>query len=242
VYKVPTEQVTGWGSLPTGGGQTVAYPLAARVTCPHCSLRCGFNLEGRIGEDQVLSAAAAACPCPNCGVDVRFFIIDPTADPGESWQGELWIHPVPVERHALPLGELVSSRVLSTYADVGVAYGYHMWRAAAQQARVALEGIVKMLLNDAGVDAVPNNLSQELLLLAEKHDLGAPIRRLGDALRAGGNLASHFDDRGDVTPELATEIVDLLDAFIQYFIILPNRVEALMRSLEAAPVTTAEDS
>ena len=79
-------------------------------------------------------------------------------------------------------------------------------------------------------------------MLAEQHDLEAPIRRLGDALRAGGNLASHFDDRGDVTPELATEMLDLLDAFIEYFVILPERVDAVMASLEASPASASDET
>jgi hypothetical protein len=176
-------------------------------------------------------------------VEVRFFVIDPTADPGEAWQGELWVHPAPLERRPLVLDGLVPARVLGAYREVNAAYEYHMWRAAAQQGRVVLEGVVKTLLVQAGVprEEVPGNLAQALLMLATRHDLGAPIRNLGDALRLGGNLASHFDDRGDVTPELADEILDLLDSFIEYFIVLPNRVDGLMRGLDAAPVLpTAE--
>jgi hypothetical protein len=198
-------------------------------------LRCGFNLEGSITDAHVNTAAAIPCTCPNCGVDVRFFVIDPTPETGADWQGELWLHPSPNERRLLPLEGAVPNRVIEAYQEGAAAYGYRMWRAAAQHARVTLEGVVKTMLISAGVDQPPPNLAQDLLLLAEKHDLGAPIRSLGEALRAGGNLASHFDDRGDVTAELATEMLDLLDAFIEYFVVLPSRVEAVMRSLDAAP-------
>jgi hypothetical protein len=242
VYRVPTDQITTWGSMPVGAERVLAYPLAARVTCPYCALRCGFNLEGFIGEAQIVASAAIPCPCPNCGVEARFFVIDPTSEAGMAWQGELWLHPTPNERKALALEGVVPTRVLEAYQEVAAAFGYRLWRAAAQHARVALEGVVKTLLIDAGVDHPPPNLAQDLLLLAERHDLGAPIRSLGEALRAGGNLASHFDDRGDVTPELATEMLDLLDAFIEYFILLPNRVEAVMLSLEAAVSDIARDS
>jgi hypothetical protein len=48
-----------------------------------------------------------------------------------------------------------------------------------------------VLLNDAGPEA-PHNLANALKQLAGAHDLGQPIRDLGDALREGGNLASHL--------------------------------------------------
>ena len=105
---------------------------------------------------------------------------------------------------------------MAAYAEVQAAYGYRIWRSATQQARVVLEGMVKTLLNEAGIDEVPNNLSRASFVGRNRH-LGVPIRQLGDALRAGGNLASHFDDRGDVTEELAVEMLDWLDAFIEVF-------------------------
>lgn len=48
-------------------------------------------------------------------------------------------------------------------------------------------------------------------------DLAKPITDVSEVMREGGNLASHFDEEGQpIGPELATEMLDLLDAFLDY--------------------------
>lgn len=51
-------------------------------------------------------------------------------------------------------------------------------------------------------------------------------------LRDGGNVASHFDEGREITEEIASETLDLLEAFIEYLVLLPARTHRLTELLE----------
>ena len=77
-----------------------------------------------------------------------------------------------------------------------------------------------------------SGLAELLQRLAETVDLAKPINDVSRVLKDGGNVASHFDAAKDVTHEMAAEMLDLLDALLDYLILTPQAVERLRERLE----------
>lgn len=218
-----------WGATTTSS-QKWAYPLAVNVVCPHCGVAYGFSLEHRIHTDHLEHGHPVKVPCPGCGELVRFFIVEAGPSRGEDWTGEMWMHPAPRARTPLGIEGLLSDRLVADYNEALASYSHGLWRGAAQQARTVLEGVVATILDSFGVP-IEGPLAARLNLLAEKADLAKPIGDVGDVLREGGNLASHFDERSGIDELLASQMLDLLDAFIEYLILLPTQVARLKERL-----------
>jgi hypothetical protein len=175
--------------------------------------------------------------CPGCREMVRFFIINAGSAQEGDWTGELWMHPSPSARRAKPVFDLLPPDLVGTYHDAIESYHSGIWRGAIGQARVVLEGVVKTLLSDIEGSPVDPRVSLAQLFdrLADKKDLATPIKDVSQVMRAGGNIASHFEAGREISTEMATEMLDLLDAFLDYLLLLPEQVERLRKRLEQAP-------
>ncbi len=51
-----------------------------------------------------------------------------------------------------------------------------------------------------------------------------PIEGVIDALQDGGNFASHFETGRTITPAIAGHVLDMLDAWIEYVYLIPQKV------------------
>lgn len=226
MWRVPIASLRAWAHM-SGGGVSARYPTAADVVCPHCGVLRGFSFS--VEQPQLKSGAMSKTLCPGCGQLVRFWVVDATDEDVDRWPGSVWMHPDPVSRDRLPIDGLLPERLVKDYDAARAAFEHGIWRAAAQMARTVLEGVVTTRL---GEPREQRPLGQLLQRLAEVGDLGEPIRTVGTTLRDGGNVASHFDDGHDVSAALAGEMLDLLDAFIEYLIILPERTTRLTEMLQ----------
>jgi Domain of unknown function (DUF4145) len=236
MHRVNVENLGGWATRRDADG-TWVFPQGVYEVCPHCGKRGAFNLEHRVGPDQLAKGGPVKSVCPSCRQMVRFYLIEPGGKEGSDWTGELWLHPSPKVRRAKPLTGLLPPGLAHTYSDAIESYNHGLYRGAAGQARVVLEGAVKTLLTDIeGSPVDPREALARLLdELGKKKDLAKPIKDVSQVMREGGNLASHFNEDKPIGPDLATEMLDLLDAFLDYLLLLPQMVERLRDRLETAP-------
>lgn len=230
MWRVPVSEVTAWKQFSEGNSR-VAYPSAWTVVCPHCQHKYGFQAPEKINRQVALFGQPMSIVCPGCRKKARFLILDPSDAKGEGWTGELWMHPKPRYRQPLPVEGIFSTSLAADYRDALRSFEHGLWRPAAQSARVVLEGVVRSLLGTNDLDSRAT-LHGRLKELSAHVDLAQPVNDVGDVLRDGGNLASHFEEGRSVSPQLAEEMLDLLDAFIEYLILLPQRVESLKQHLE----------
>jgi DNA-binding PucR family transcriptional regulator len=120
----------------------------------------------------------------------------------------------------------VPSRIVRHYDEAVANYQDGRWQSATQIAGVVLEGVVKDLLEQAGATS-SGRLADDLKSIAGKVELTRPLTDAADALRLVRNLASHYDQRGEVTEDLASEMLDLLDTVLQYLLLVPAQASRL---------------
>jgi Domain of unknown function (DUF4145) len=228
MYQVDSTEIMAWGTT-SAGNTSWSYPLAISATCPHCSRHYGFSLENRVTEHNLSQGVPVKTLCPGCREPVTFFLVNPGPDQGTAWSGELFMHPSPRVRSKLALTGTsgISDRLAKDYSSAVDCYNGGMWRAAAQEARIVLEGVVKNL-TEQGENAT---LAARLRSLTKSYDLARPILDVADALREGGNLASHFNEDRDIDQETAEQMLELLDAFVEYLLLLPAHVSSLRARL-----------
>lgn len=106
---------------------------------------------------------------------------------------------------------------------------------AATEARRTLEGLVKHLLERHGYELFNKTSLPPLLRELPQHvDLTQPLTETAEAVKDGGKLGAHYDMRVKATSARAREALQLVEALVDYLLILPKRVEALREHLEAA--------
>jgi len=167
--------------------------------------------------------------CPHCREQVVIFtLIDPGSTTGDGWEGEVWMHPDPPIRAALNLDGLVPRRLVHRYQQSLDAFRAGLWPFAAQGARATLEGLVKHQIQTG--DSDERSLGLLLRELATT-DLGRPITDAGSVVRVGGNMGAHYTEV-DVDRETAAAVLDLLDAFFEYLVLVPHETERAREILD----------
>jgi hypothetical protein len=142
------------------------------------------------------------------------------------------MYPAPRVRDGVDVQDVtdLTAGLIRDYRGALDSYEAGLWRPAASYARTIFEGIVKALLPESEKfdrNGRPLSLATLFERLATSRDLAQPIKNVGDVLREGGNLASHFEEGVEITPELATEVLDLLDSMMEYLFVIPRRVDRL---------------
>lgn len=203
------------------------------TTCPHCGQGAWFEFDPPLSRTDVHEEPRArTCPC---GGAIWFYVI---AAPQRDSAGWLFIDP-PAPTSAEHRYE-VSEALAELAPALGEAYeeavgallaGFSS--AAVTEARRTLDGLVKLLLQHAG-EELPDQpvLTHLLRQLPEKVDLSRPLQESALAIRDGGNLGAHFDMQATASPELAQEAVKLVEALVDYLLLLPARVSRLRHLLE----------
>lgn len=239
MLRIADTNVTAWTSVQDSKG-IYLVPKAIAAPCPQCFLKHGFRLNSFVNPAElVVKGYPFQTSRPSCETEIRFYILNPGASV-EDWSGEIWMSPAAPARSDAAWDSLtgLSPRLGMDYKSLLGCYEHGLWRPTAQGARTLLEGIVKTLLpEDVQTDknGHPLPLAKLFEMLAQEQDLAQPIKGVGEVLREGGNLASHFDAKRDIDQNLATEIFDLLDALIDYLLIIPERVARLKRLIAEAP-------
>jgi hypothetical protein len=208
------------------GGQW--YPRALGLRCGHCAERSRFVIDNPNNKFAV-GGAPPAIPCPNCDKAVRLYAVAKPRD--QTARGWLFMDPHAVERERLDISGLHWPEPLAmAYEECVAALDAGLWTAAAGQARRTLEGVIKHLL---GSNATGRMLGALLRDLPNHVPLDQPIKDAADALREGGNLASHFDLTSRPDAAVAKAMVQLLDDLIEYLFLLPENVAEVRRQLDA---------
>lgn len=216
-----------------GNKQGWQLPLIGMI-CPHCEMAAWFSFDPPLSNDDVHEKPRRA-PCGGCGQQVYFFVLrKPQRDKG----GWLYIDP-PREGSGVARDEVraalenIAPALGDAYVQAVGALGSSLPGPATTEARRTLEGLVKHLLLDAEVEIDDRAMLGKLLKDLPQHiDLGAPLKETAGAIRAGGNLAAHFDMTRSADPAVATEALGLVEALVDYLLILPERVRHLHGLLE----------
>ncbi|MBW3662684.1 MAG: DUF4145 domain-containing protein [Actinobacteria bacterium] len=173
---------------------------------------------------------AKATNCPGCRQVVKFYV---TGAPGsDEW---VWMHPDPpgtVQLRGDVIEALQDQNALlaEAYAEAVANVVDQRWSSALVQTRRTLEGVVRSVLSTKDDDHAP--LGNLLKLLANFDGLGDPLVATAEAVKDGGNLGSHLDLRKPADARLARDALELLEALVQYLLILPARVKALRDHIE----------
>lgn len=210
------------------------------TTCPHCGHGAWFESDPPLTKADLHSAPRSErCPC---GGAIWFYVIKPPQRDSGGW---LFIDPpAPASsEHRVEVSEALESLAPALGEAYEEAIGTLLSgfpSAAVTEARRTLDGLVKHLLQDAG-HALPDQpvLTHLLRELPEKIDLGRPLQESALAIRDGGNLGAHFDMKAKASPDLAQEAVKLVEALVDYLLLLPERVSRLRRLLEGEAVETS---
>lgn len=214
------------------------------TTCPHCGRSAWFDFDPPVDGHDV-NKGPRAVRCPGCRKAVRFFTISP---PHASKAGWLWADPSPGADH-IHRGEIASAlgnlhpALREAYDEAATTLAGGHASSATIQARRTLEGLVKHLLEDADQN-VPNHpaLGNLIRQLPTHIDLAKPLTDTAQAVREGGNLGAHYDTQVTATTELAGKTVNLVEAIVDYLLVLPKKVEELRALLGREPPGNIEAS
>lgn len=241
MFLIDEARVTGW-KTESHGTHSYRYPHVVGITCPGCHIKHAFTLHpyGNNAVNSVNTGAPFEASCPSCQTRVRFFVFPHESDEVSFNGREIWMHPLPRARDGVPIHELdeIPLRLARDYREANDCYAAGLWRASTTQARLVMEGLVKTLLAESGAAESKASLAALFDKLAEARDFAEPIRAVGRVLRESGNLAAHFDRDLEITPELAREVLDLLDAFIDYLLLIPQRVQRLQALISKEATAT----
>ena len=209
----------------------VAYvPDSVAVRCPECGSMISFaNLTWTAAAQNTRICAQR---CPACRKASTFFLINHTGKAGTlAPEEELYIHKQPAGREPLPeilASDEISEPIQRAYLSAINVYNSGEWAATAVLTRRLLEGLTKSLLPDHS--SLP--LAKQVAKLPEVKDLSAPIITIADAIRKGGNLGAHFDLETEPDQNVAKLMVELVEELMEYFYVLPGRIQMLHDQIE----------
>lgn len=174
----------------------------------------------------------ASQECPNCRKRSIFYLVNHTGKAAKLAEREdLYIVKRPPGREPLPeilASENISEPIQRAYLSAVNVFNSGEWAATAVLTRRLLEGLTKSLL--------PANtklsLAKQVAKLSEVKDLAAPITTIADAIRKGGNLGAHFDLEAEPDQHIAALMVELVEELMQYFYVLPGRIQSLHEQIE----------
>lgn len=226
--EIPRSAVRSWMGLPGG----VRFPAAVSCVCPHCSSLVTFS-GWNPADDIHRRASAASAACPNCNGLVRFWAMRANPEPKNDSENPLHIFMYPpatgrLQKKTYPNIPEPLQRALSSTVD---AFNNANYIATAVSARRTLEGIFKYRVEEKKRKLPLAKLIDEVKNSA---DLAAPLSNLSHAIRDGGNLGAHFEEK-EPTRDMAMQMVQLLDYLVNFLYVLPREIQALEASLGKEP-------
>lgn len=198
----------------SAGRQRIA---AVTELCPHCGERGTFTTENNLSHP-THNVVIGTGKCPSCSKSTFFWSINVTG------RVEFFMHPSPSLHKKILDGSGVPDPIARSYNSSVDALNSRNFVATAVLCRRTLEGLFKLLAGSGGKNLT---LAQAITKVSENQDLSLPLKHLADAVRHGGNLAAHFDEDREPTPEMAEEMVELVEYIIDFIHILPNKIEKL---------------
>jgi hypothetical protein len=237
VYRVRDYQLPG-AKLGTAGAILEFSRLGTR--CPRCGGSSWFQFDPAVTRTDMLGGPRRA-DCGGCNGLVYFYILEQPTKKSRRW---LWAHPSPDALHAT--NDAVAEALAGLHPALGEAYTDAAgslrdgrWSAAVSEARRTLEGLVKQQLSSRGVSS-SGTLQQLIEQLAERVDLTRPLMDTAHTVRQGGNVGAHFDTEIMADEPLANELLSLVEAFVEYLVLLPSRVSNLREHLDRPPDGVAD--
>lgn len=225
MYALSNSHVQSWHN-PSGA----FVPNAIAVQCPECGSLISFaNL---VWHAAAFNTRVASQECPSCRKRSIFYIINHTGKTAKlAEREELYMAKRPPGREPLPeilASEEISEPIQRAYMSAVNVFNSGEWAATAVLTRRLLEGLTKSLLPASA----KLSLAEQVAKLSEVKDLTAPITTIADAIRKGGNLGAHFDLEAEPDQHIAALMVELVEELIQYFYVLPGRIQALHEQIE----------
>lgn len=225
MYALSNKHVQSWHKP-----STAFVPNSIAVQCPECGNVTSFaNLTWHAA---AFNTRIASQECPSCGKRSQFYLISHTGKAGTLDKGEeLYIAKHPPGR--VPLPEILASGEISepiqrAYLSAVNVFNSGEWAATAVLTRRLLEGLTKSLLPET----TKLSLAKQVEKLSEVKDLTVPITTIADAIRKGGNLGAHFDLEAEPDQHIAALMVELVEELMQYFYVLPGRIQSLHEQIE----------
>lgn len=203
--------------------ENILYAASLSTYCPHCGELVNFTSSG-VNYDPARKILTTTRVCPSCQQKTHFLHI--------FYSGEEEIFMIPENTSyrpplAIPEDIDIPDQLKKAYHAAVDSLNSKNYASTAVMSRRTLEGIVKYRLPKH-----QDSLAQGLEQLKNNGDLADSLSRLSTSIRQGGNLGAHFDMEREPDEVMARGMVDLLDYLIEYFYILPKRIEEVERILE----------
>ena len=197
-------------------------PISVDTYCPHCGREVNFPLRDFL-DDKVRNSFSASATCPGCGEASHFWVVRPSLK--ERGCEALCIHPDPrrVREPIVSASDTGNGPLSRAYESSISALNAGLWDPCAASCRRTLEAIVHHL----NPEKASGPLFDRLEKLFEDRDLSEPLVRISEVLRKGGNVGAHFDLEIETDQAMAEKMVDLIDYFLEYLFVLPNRAQEL---------------
>lgn len=218
----------------------VARPAQITMRCGHCGAVAVFTVERAAFSDGSPTWSGSA-DCPSCRAPSHFFAVcRPWAGlPEQPHLEALYVHPDPAdERPPVPGLAHAPVELQQAYLEALETFNSRApVSAVLNQCRQTVEAIA---IAASPAEVVRRNTSLAGLLhdLPKSVNLGAPILDIATALRAAGNIGSHYQPGRKLPPEMREQMMDLLDAMLDYLFVIPRRVEAAREAVEQARAPT----
>jgi hypothetical protein len=210
---------------------TARVPASISTVCPCCDERVVFTLE-RQQDDSARLTVTATASCPGCSKPVHFWAVRDEPTPKGDENNPVAIYMYPVSKNYYPNPNFIQNippTVQRSFISSIDAFNSKNYVATAVCARRTLEGIFKNLVPEEKRNDV---LAKLIEYVKTDIDLSAPLSSLSHAIRDGGNLGAHFDEKKEPSEKLARQMVELLEYLISYLYVLPKEIKKLEESLE----------
>lgn len=205
----------------------ILKPTAISAVCPYCNHKVIFSLHSysQPGPQNSISAAGI---CPSCKDKAGFWSLNPSG--GSSFDAaEIYMSPPPKNYFSNPDDlESIPAPLKKALLSTIDCYNAGIYSAATVSGRRTLEGIFKYLLPE---DKRKKPLHQLIEAAMHEQDLSQPLKTLSHAIRTGGNLGAHFDEKHEPDEIIARQMVELLSYLISYLYVLPSQISQLESDL-----------
>ena len=226
MYELSNQHIASWRRE-----KDVFVPNAIDIGCPYCNRFVSFAVPAWHPAAQ--NTRIAPVRCPGCNAVSTFFLTNHVGRAGTLDDDErLFIDRNPSGKASITEildNEEIKDALKRAYISTINVFNLGEWSATAVLARRLLEGITKSILDEKH-QSLP--LAKQIELLPTVKDLNAPITTIADAIRKGGNLGAHFDLEKEPSHEVAELMVELVEELIEYFFVLPERIQKLHETIE----------
>lgn len=201
-------------------------------TCPHCSTKAHLEMMDNYHHladrgDQYNYVIFRCKPCKKLSVRVYSSKQNPYSG-GQNLSMEKWVAKFPSidTTPSEKFTTYVSADVLSDYEE-----GLICLSAGAEKAAVSM---FRRAMQDAMIDLGANQKLDLIEQIKAVPTLTEDIKDWAHNVRILGNWGAHPQDDllRDVTPELAQEVRELLEEFMNYVYVMPGKVAAARKRYE----------